>query len=66
MWQQEEASSNAEQGLLRQMPTILRLLSSALDEHASSDSCQSDVAGSPSRAAGNPLHLPGQVAEEPR
>ncbi len=64
---QEEASGSTEQGLLGQMPTILRLLSSALnDGHMHSVVCQSDMAGSPSGAAGNAPHLPGQVAEEAR
>ena len=63
---QASSSSPAEQGLLRAMPAILRLISSALNEHASCWSPCWDSAGSPSRTQNSPEPLPGQTAHHSR
>ena len=67
LWQQVTSSMTAEQGLLRAMPAILRLISSALDEQPSSGACASwDTAASQSLEASSQTYLPGQTMDNSR
>ena len=67
LWQQGASSTTAEQGLLRAMPAILRLINSALNEQPCTGVCASwDAAGSQSTESSTQTHLPGQIVNELR
>ena len=67
LWQQVTSSMTAEQGLLRAMPAILRLISSALEEQPASGACASwDAASSQSIGASSQTHVPWQILNNSR